>query len=184
MNNLEQSLTRIGNNLQSARIAFLLIGGFAVNHYGYTRATLDIDFMIAAEDVDAVKDAMLKAGFDNFSMLDNVAFFKSPDNPLRIDFVQTDSRTLEKLKDNAETMEVGHLSIPVASLRDLIAMKLFAVKNGAQERQDKDIPDIVHLSVLNDLDAETDLRPLCQKYADLEIYSQLCQRITNLKNAG
>ena len=30
-----------------------MIGGYAVNHYGFSRVTIDVDFMIAANDLDA-----------------------------------------------------------------------------------------------------------------------------------
>lgn len=36
--------------LNRAKVDYLLVGGFAVNHYGYHRATGDIDFWIAATD--------------------------------------------------------------------------------------------------------------------------------------
>lgn len=36
--------------LNRAKVEYLLLGGFAVNHYGYHRTTGDIDFWIAATD--------------------------------------------------------------------------------------------------------------------------------------
>jgi len=36
--------------LNHAEVEYLLVGGFAVNHYGYHRSTEDIDFWIAVSD--------------------------------------------------------------------------------------------------------------------------------------
>ena len=36
--------------LNHANVEYLLVGGFAVNHYGYHRSTEDIDFWIAVSD--------------------------------------------------------------------------------------------------------------------------------------
>src|SRR5579871_310749 len=36
--------------LNHAGVEYLLVGGFAVNHYGYHRSTEDIDFWIAVSD--------------------------------------------------------------------------------------------------------------------------------------
>jgi len=54
MNRMEQIdyvFETVSRDLPKAGVEFLMIGGHAVNHYGYTRATLDVDFMIAAEDL-------------------------------------------------------------------------------------------------------------------------------------
>lgn len=56
--------------LPAAGVSCLLIGGFAVNHYGYTRNTLDIDFMIASDQIDPIRAIMHAAGFTNVSILD------------------------------------------------------------------------------------------------------------------
>ena len=70
----------------------------------------------------------------------------------------------------------------IPSLHDLIAMKLFALQHGVTERKEKDLADIVHLSVSNGLNPEHDLQPLCEKYASMEVYEQLCQRIKQINN--
>jgi predicted nucleotidyltransferase len=38
--------------LNHAGVEYLLVGGFAVNHYGYHRSTEDIDFWIAVSDAN------------------------------------------------------------------------------------------------------------------------------------
>lgn len=52
--------------LGSHRVKYLLIGGYAVNYYGYTRATGDIDVWIALEPENAKRmvDVVREFGFD------------------------------------------------------------------------------------------------------------------------
>ena len=47
-NSVLRALGLISRELPAAGVESLLVGGMAVNHYGYTRSTLDVDLMIAA----------------------------------------------------------------------------------------------------------------------------------------
>ena len=51
-------------SLNRAGVEYLLVGGYAVNHYGYHRFTEDIDFWIAASDENF--DRLLAAARDFF----------------------------------------------------------------------------------------------------------------------
>jgi hypothetical protein len=172
----------VGNQLPKAGVDFLMIGGHAVNHYGFSRATIDVDFMIAASDMDAVRSVMKEAGFSNISQSDNVVFFNKPDIPVRVDFLQVDAETMQALLSDAQSIEYGGQSLKVPNLINLIAMKLFALKSGSPKRWEKDFPDVAHLAVENRLDAETELKPLCERFANQEIYSKLAHRIRELKD--
>ena len=172
----------VGNQLPKAGIDFLLIGGHAVNYYGFSRATIDIDFMIATHDMDAVASVMKEAGFSNISQSENVVFFNTPEIPVRVDFLQVDAETMQSLLKDALQIDYGGQLLKVPSLENLIAMKLFALKNGSSARCEKDFPDIVHLAVENELKVEKELKPLCDRFADAEIYTKLARLIKELKN--
>jgi hypothetical protein len=180
-NNIAFIFDVVGNQLPKAGVDFLMIGGHAVNHYGYSRATIDVDFMIAANDLDAVRSVMEEAGFSNISQSDNVVFFNKPDIPVRVDFLQVDADTMQALLADAQSIEYGGQFLKVPSLLNLIAMKLFALKSGSPKRWEKDFPDIAHLAVDNRLDAEAELKPLSERFANLEIYSKLARLIEELK---
>lgn len=167
----------VGKQLPKAGIEFLMIGGHAVNHYGYSRATIDVDFMIAASDVDTVRSVMKGAGFVNISQSENVVFFEHPKNPFRVDFLQVDSESMRKLIAGAQRIEYGGQTLIVPCLLDLLAMKLFALKEGSARREEKDFPDIVNLALEHGLDVEADLKPLCDRFADEQIYAKLVERI-------
>lgn len=149
----------------------LLIGGFAVNYYGYTRNTLDVDFMIVAQQLDVVRRVMAQAGFTNMVSNENVAFFSAPDSPLRADFLRVDKDTMRKLLVNAVNVRVHGYALKVPALRDLVAMKIFALSHDMARRMGKDLPDIAYLSVLHRLDMESDIRPLCDRFGTPEVYA-------------
>jgi hypothetical protein len=52
--------------LRSARIEYLLVGGYAVGHYGYPRATGDLDIWVAIHEENGVRlvKTLREFGFD------------------------------------------------------------------------------------------------------------------------
>jgi len=176
-------LDLISRELPAAGVECLLVGGMAVNHYGYTRGTLDVDLMIAADDLGTVRDIMLRGGYTNFSIQAVVAFFNEPGTALRVDFLQVESVTMKKLMARACPILIHGIRLAVPSLADLIAMKLLAAHHGAAARGEKDLSDIAHLAIFNGLDPERDILPLCRHYASEQAYSALCLKIEQLKSA-
>lgn len=85
------------------------------------------------------------------------------------------------LLKGAVDVEYGGFSLRVPSLSDLIAMKLFALGN--PKREERDSTDIVHLVVDNKMDLETELKPLCNRFATDEIYRKLVGRIEEINHA-
>jgi hypothetical protein len=126
---------------------------------------------------------MKDAGFTNISESENVVFFNKPEIPVRVDFLQVDPATMRELLSGAERIEYGGQVLKVPSLANLIAMKLFALKNGSKRRAEKDFPDIVNLAIEHNLDVENDLKPLCDQFADAEIFSKLTRHIKEQRNA-
>ena len=172
----------VGRQLPKAWVEFLMIGGHAVNHYGYSRATLDVDFMIAESDAAIVRSVMKEAGFTNISESENVVFFHYPEALFRVGFLQIDSDSMQKLIAGAQQIEYGGQPLKVPHLLDLIAMKLFALKCGSAKREEKDFPDIVNLALEHGLDVEADLKPLCVRFADERIYAKLVERIRGVEH--
>ena len=172
----------VAASLQSAGVEGLLIGGFAVNHYGYSRNTLDIDFMISADRLAPLRQAMIRAGFTNVSIQDHVAFFARPGLPLRVDFLLVDAATMRSLSANTQTITLQGQVLRVPALLDLLAMKLFALAQAPARRMDKDLPDIAWLCVLNRLDLERDIHPLCQRFATEEIWRLVTEKVASLQS--
>lgn len=167
--------------LPAAGVDCLLIGGFAVNCHGYTRNTLDVDFMIVADQLDVVKRVMVEAGFTNVSIEDNVAFFTAPGSPLRVDFLRTDGDTMRKLLAQAVTASLHGCPIKVPALKDLLAMKIFALSQNVARRRGKDLPDIAYLVAIHELDLESEIRPLCDRFGSSEVYALIRDDVQALR---
>jgi predicted nucleotidyltransferase len=80
--------------LNSENVEYLLVGGYAVGHYGYSRATGDMDIWIAASPANAaaIVRTLRKFGFSAGST--SVEMFLAPNRvlrmgiaPLRIDLI-------------------------------------------------------------------------------------------------
>ena len=171
----------VARQLSAANVDCILIGGFAVNYHGYTRNTLDVDFMIVAQQFDAVRQIMMQAGFTNMISDQNVAFFNIPGSPLRADFLRVDGDTMCKLLGHAIKANVYGCEIKVPALQDLIAMKIFSLSQDFNRRLGKDLPDIAYLSVLNNLDLEFDIRPLCNRFGKRKIYDLIRDQVEALR---
>ncbi len=184
MSEVDSTFDIICRKLPENGIDFLLIGGHAVNHYGYTRATQDIDFMIATHQTEKVRRIMKDAGFTNISVHDIVLFFNRPDEALRVDFLIVDKETMSTLLENSkEIVYLEKRRIKVPALKDLLAMKIFAIAGSQSQRGDRDLMDVVHLAVINELDFGSDIRPLCAEFGDDSLCEELRNRITELNDA-
>jgi hypothetical protein len=140
--------------------------------------------MVAASDEGALRRVMTGAGFTNVAIHEAVVFFNRPGSPLRVDFIKVDRQTMDQLMAAAVTVDYwgGH-QVKVPQLKDLLAMKLFALNSGSPKREMKDFPDIVNLVIENKMDVERDLRPLCERFATPAVYERLRARIRELRNA-
>jgi hypothetical protein len=183
MTNLETILDVASRQLSAAGVDCILIGGFAVNYHGYTRNTLDVDFMIVTEQLETVRRIMTQTGFTNIVIENNVAFFNAPNSPLRVDFLRVDRDTMRKLLANAINASVHGYDLKVPALRDLVAMKIFALSQDIARRMGKDLPDIAYLSVLHNLDLESDIRPLCDRFGTPKTYDLIRSQVEALKMA-
>ena len=172
----------VANKLSAAGVPCLLVGGLAVNHHGYTRNTLDIDWMIVGAHRAVVRDVMKKAGFTNVAIHENVMFCQRPGSAWRIDFLFVDDDTMAQLLSRSERTVVQGKTVSVPSLKDLIAMKLFSLAQNPARRMGKDLPDIVHLTVLNGLDLEKDIHPLAVRYASEAIFDMVSEQVKALVN--
>lgn len=171
----------VARQLAAANVDCILIGGFAVNYHGYTRNTLDVDFMVVAQQFDVARQIMKQSGFTNITSNKNVTFFNAPGSPLRVDFLSVDGDTMHKLLVNAVITNVHGFQVKVPALMDLIAMKVFSLSQDVDRRLGKDLPDIAYLSVINNLDLESDIRPLCNRFGTRKIYDLICHQVEALR---
>ncbi len=179
--NFESIFEIASRQLAAAGVDCILIGGWAVNYHGYTRNTLDVDFMIVSEQLEVVKPIMMQAGFTNIVIDENAVFFSIPDSPLRVDFLRVNEDTMRKLLINALTVKIHGYDIEVPALNDLLAMKIFALSQDIARRMGKDLADIAYLIVLHNLDMESDIRPLCNQFGSPKAFELIRGQVGALR---
>ena len=134
-------------------VKYLVIGGMAVNFYGYHRSTGDLDLWVAvtAENEDRVAAALKKFGFAEQTvatrpLLERPKFIRIGQPPLRVEIhTAIDGVEFEDCFHRAVVCRVENLDIPFIGLDDLKANKL------ASGRM-KDLADVEALPPSEDVD--------------------------------
>ena len=113
------------------KLEYMVIGGFAVAHYGYCRPTADIDIWIRRSDANAQRMVkVLQAfGFDQPGL--NAVLFLEPEKMLRIGVSPVRIEILNDISGVAFDACYGRriesrwerVKVPVISLEDLLANK-------------------------------------------------------------
>jgi hypothetical protein len=131
--------------LSGAKIDYVLVGGLAVTLHGYQRLTMDVDVVLASNDenlakfvecassaklepvlpipLDSLRDAAL---IDQWHREKGMVVFalRGPERMATvIDVLVRPVVSFDELKRNAVIKRIGPLSIPVASIDDLIRLK-------------------------------------------------------------
>jgi hypothetical protein len=164
----------LSTEFKKAKISCVLIGGFAVNYYGATRHTADVDFLISTEDSEKASKLLRKAGFkqsvsqDVFARFgDNRSYF------MDIDFMFVDKETLGEITREGKKAKVAGKEFIVPSLNHLIALKLHSIKFNPI-RELTDLPDVVRLIQVNKVNVlSSGFKELCLKYGTKELYDRI-----------
>lgn len=129
--------------LDGAGLRYCVIGGQAVNAYVEPLVSLDLDLVVAADQVEQVA-ALLPASFTlrRFAHSLNVEI---PGSDLRIQF-QTDPRYFDFV-ERAERRDVLGLSLPVAGVDDVLRGKVWAAEDPTRRgsKRQKDLADIARI---------------------------------------
>lgn len=159
---------------KKSAVPCVLIGGFAINFYKVTRNTLDVDFLTTKDDFEKIKSALIEAGYAKDFATDVTIRMSNKKEMLDVDFIIVDDATRSKiLKDGKEVDVVGEMLI-IPSVEHLIALKLHAIKNNPKNRMWKDLPDIIRLIKMNNIDLKSDkFKNICLKFGNSEIYKNI-----------
>jgi len=130
--------------LNSHKVRYLLVGGYAVGYYGYPRATADMDIWVAtdAENVEKVLAALVEFGFPKvepelFAKEKQVLRMGVP--PLRIELLTGVSGVeFDDCYSRRTVTKLGEEEVNLISLEDL-------KKNKAASGRYKDLNDLEHL---------------------------------------
>lgn len=124
---------------------YCLIGGLAVNAYVEPVVSLDVDVVVAIENLEVICEAAEDRGLriEKFERSINLS---SPHSDLRIQ-VQTDPRYQPFIGRANERAVLGY-EMKVASLPDLLQGKVWAYEDRTRRRskRQKDLADILRLT--------------------------------------
>ena len=172
-------LRSIALYVEEKNLPFFLIGGHAVNAYGISRQTGDIDLLIKIEDKEKWQDLMNKLKYKS-SQNDSKFMRFSSDNlaDWPIDFMLVDKNTFDKFNLEAQLIEIGAANIKVVSRRHLVLLKLHALKIYQEHRFAKDYNDLILLLKQEETGiSPEELEPLCLKYATKELFDKIIREI-------
>ena len=130
--------------LNSNKVKYLLVGGWAIGLYGNPRATKDIDFLVSIdnENLEKLKKAFLAFGMppvniEQFREKGNV--IRIGNSPVQIDVInEADGIDIDDCYLRKETIIVEGVEILVISRVDLI-------KNKKASGRNRDLADAEHL---------------------------------------
>ena len=167
MNDLEAAVGQAAAVFESLGIPYMLIGGLAVSAWGEPRATLDADFMVWTEPDDFERTVLrLCEGFQCLTR-DPIEFVRSARvlpvrsaQGTRMDIVFGSLPWEREAIARAQPKELSGKNVTVASVEDLIVMKLFS-------EREKDADDARRLLIRfsGELD-QAYLEPLLVSLAD------------------
>ncbi|MBI4994681.1 nucleotidyl transferase AbiEii/AbiGii toxin family protein [Candidatus Peregrinibacteria bacterium] len=151
---------KVFQNLQKNKIQYLVVGGVAVNLYGFSRFTGDIDILLALDkkNLDKVAVLMKRMGYVERLPVDvkelgdkkkvenwvkkkgmTAYTFISDKRPqLDIDILVAHSFDFKKFHERHAIIGIWGLKIPVISINDLLKMK-------KEAGRPKDLIDITEL---------------------------------------
>ena len=147
---LTQDFKELLRLFEKNEVKYLVVGGYAVNYYGYPRYTHDIDLWIWTTEKNAkkVKNSIIEFGFSSFNLI--IDDLMAPERviqlghpPHRIDLLTSiDGVQFQKAFDDKNLVTIDDLIIPFISLSDLISNK-----NASQRLQD--LADAEQLEKIN-----------------------------------
>lgn len=143
-NNESDILQGLLEILAETRSAYCVIGGLAVNAYAEPVVSLDMDVIVAADEVDEVAAAAKNRGMKVVKS-EHRLHLSSPNSDLRIQ-LQTDVRYQEFLSRAVEKEVLGY-RLRVAAVTDVLQGKLWAYLDKSRRRSKRlrDLADIVRL---------------------------------------
>ena len=139
--------------LDRVHVSYALIGGLAMQAWGSSRFTSDIDMVVERSGRDALIRFAESLGYETLHVSDGYSnHLHRLESGGRIDFMYVDAATAEKLfRSTSLKPIVGDVVAPVPAPEHLLAMKALAMKN-APQRVITDSADVRFLLALPGVD--------------------------------
>ena len=164
---------------KSKSLRYLVIGGLAINHYGYSRDTSDLDFFISLNERPDWMQLLAKFGYANFHDGGNFIQYDAPDkNAWPVDLMLVQEKTFAPILEASLEAEFFGVKTRVPRLEHLIALKLHALKNTRMHRFLKDFLDVENLIRINKLDlGSKKVRDLFERYGTQDLYEKISRSL-------
>ena len=150
---------------ETAHFPILLIGGYALQAYGVSRQTMDVDVLVSEAYAGAVDTALQRAGYSQLVRSEIFVRYRHPSMAVEdVDVLYVNDDTAKRMSERATPWVSGEATYLVPALSHLVAMKLHAIRSNPQ-REPRDFADIVELVRANPGDlGQDELHALCEKY--------------------
>jgi hypothetical protein len=149
----ERVLGEVSDFLEREHLPFALVGGLALQAYGLSRATFDVDLVVAVDAQTRVIEFIESLGFETVHRSEGFSNHVHREPSFgRIDFIYVDATTSQQLlTPPLGRWSLGGRGLPVPRPEFLIAMKVHAMRNDPR-RTFKELADIQHLMRLPGID--------------------------------
>ena len=171
MLDLRALLRALAELSRKGKIPLFLAGAFALQAYGLSRATADLDLVSGKAFRSRITSFLESLGFEEHSRAPGFSAYFHPLGG-RLDLIWVEEETLKKIEKEARKCRiVPEVEFPVLSPRHLAALKIFAVKNDP-ERIFREWSDLLWL-LRADLVSLEEMRALAERYGVSEILHRL-----------
>ena len=144
----EKILPIILKEFKKENIKYALMGGIAMASWGIVRATVDLDCLVLADDLDKIEKIMKKYSYKCIYKTKNVSQYVSDTKIYgSIDFLHAYRDVSRGMIERAEVKKVFNNKYEVMVLcpEDLIGLKLQALNNDPK-RKKKELLDIENIA--------------------------------------
>jgi predicted nucleotidyltransferase len=168
-------LQQIVTETQNRGLDFLVIGGHAVNFYGYSRDTADLDLLIRQDARAAWTEMFSRLAF----VIDRdagifIQFAPPTQAEWPVDLMLVREPTFVGMLAASRQVEMYGARLRIPSLEHLIALKLHALQHTRPRRFLKDFQDVEGLVRINHLDLQSEkVRQMFLKYGNLDLYEKI-----------
>jgi predicted nucleotidyltransferase len=137
-------ITILSKEFSDRNIQYALIGGFAMNALGMARSTVDIDFLVLAQDTPKLNIFLESLGYSCVFKSENVSQYISSSHELgEIDVLHAFRSASLKMLKRSRTVSLFNNTIALKVLlpEDLVGLKLQASLND-KSRELRELADI------------------------------------------
>jgi predicted nucleotidyltransferase len=172
--------TELETEARARGLDFLVIGGLAVNFYGYSRDTADLDLLIQKDDRTAWLELFITL---KYAVEHDAGPFVQLTPPQSgawpVDLMLVAEPTFKPMLSESKEVDMYGARMRIPNLLHLLALKLHALKHTRAHRFLKDFQDVEGLVRINKLDLRAkNVRELFLKYGNLDLYEKIRRAYT------